>query len=109
MSDNPLLKKYKLIQVADKAARIPRANKIMLLEFYAAYKKAAEIARMDFIMDPLKKDPTEYEKALTKITTFQNVILALGYKIEDREDGGQHDKQKNKKSHELKRSARNVQ
>lgn len=108
MSENPLLKRYRFKQIAEKAARIPRANKIQLLEFYASYVKAAEMARMDFYMDPLQKEPKEYEKALTKITAFNNVVLALGYVIEDREDGGQHDKQKDKKGNERKRSAGNV-
>lgn len=99
MSENPLLKKYRFVKLTEKAARIPRDNKIQLLEFYVSYQKSAEIARNDFINDFSQRElPKEYIKAISKLSAFHNAILALGYEIEEREDGGQHDKQKNKEN-----------
>lgn len=94
MSDK-LLKRYIFTQVTDRAPKLTKAIKISILEGLVTYKKAASLAKEDYINNRGIEETTQYEKALTRVTAYERAILAMGYTVEEREAGEQHDKQKN--------------
>ena len=102
-----LLKKYEFKKVHEKAPKLTKAIKLLILESLVFYIKAAQNAKEDFINSP-GDEPKNFELQLARLTAYERAILAFGYTVEERKDGGQHDKQKNKKGHECKRSTRTI-
>lgn len=92
MSDK-LLKKYEFKKIHDKAPKLTKAVKIRVLEELVRYRKSASMAKEDFIKG--NAEVKNFEIGLAKITAYETAILAMGYTVEEREAGEQHDKQKN--------------